>query len=307
MEQVQPGRSHLLDEALAATPIRHGFSTRKGGVSTVYQRPYNDAPQPGARPDTAAGSEVLPASPLAGTGDLNLGLTASDPVEAVLENRRRLVAAVFGVPRPLVTLRQVHSDIIHTAGAEHAHLTTLPDGDGILTDTPGVALGIQTADCVPILIADPTRGAVGAFHAGWRGTLAAIVEQGVARMHQAFGSRPGDLVAAIGPAIRPCCYQVGHEVVAAFRARFSYADALLSHPAAETAGGLAVLPSVAGEVANTLALDLQEANRQQLLTAGLHPGSIDVLAVCTCCNPDQYFSYRGENGFTGRMMAVIGS
>jgi YfiH family protein len=187
----------------------------------------------------------------------------------------------------MVTLKQMHSALVRRVGrAEIAERASLW-GDGLVTNEPGVLLGIQTADCLPILIADRERKAVGAFHAGWRGTLKGIVERGVAAMGREFGSAPGDLIAAIGPGIGPCCFAVGAEVRDLFRARYAYADELFS----------------AGP---KLALDLVEANRRQLLTAGLSPKSIVTLNACTSCRTDEFFSYRAERGKTGRLMAVIG-
>ena len=160
-------------------------------------------------------------------------------------------------------------------------------GDGLMTDEPGVLLGIQTADCLPVLIADTKRRAVAAFHAGWRGTLKGVVEQGVGSMREEFGSDPKDLMAAIGPGIGSCCFAVGAEVRKLFAARFSYAEELF----------------IAGEA---LRMDLVEANRRQLLAAGLSPETIFAMRECTSCRTDRYFSYRAEGGKTGRMMAVIG-
>jgi YfiH family protein len=155
-------------------------------------------------------------------------------------------------------------------------------------------LGVQTADCVPVLLADTRNRAVGAFHAGWRGTLAGIVEHGVGRMREEFGSRPEDLTAAIGPAIRPCCFAIGEEVRAAFTGAFPYAPELFHHAGAQ------------------LYADLHEANRRQLLAAGVAAETIHIVAECTACSrmPDgrrKYFSHRAERGRTGRMLSVIGT
>ncbi len=246
----------------------HGFSTRAGGVSEI------------------AGASRS-------GGDLNLGFTNRDTAEAVSRNRERFLSSVSSAGGSLetrmgiVTLKQMHSALVRRVGrgevAERASLW----GDGLVTDEPGVLLGIQTADCLPILIADRRRRAVGAFHAGWRGTLKGIVGLGVAAMGREFGSVPEDLIAAIGPGIGRCCFAVGAEVRDLFRARYGYADELLS-------------------ASETLSLDLVEANRRQLLTAGLSPESIVALDACTSCRTDEFFSYRAERGKTGRMMAVIG-
>lgn len=283
---LQTLQSPLFMSALAPVGVRHGFSTRVGGSSLAYRRP-------------GAGTD----------GELNLGFTLSDDRQHVLANRDRLLADVFGATRPLVTLRQVHSALLHRVGLVDAgDEATLP-GDGVMTADRGIAIGMQTADCVPVLVADRRTGAVAAFHAGWRGTLARIVEHGVARMRVEFGCAPADLVAAVGPAIGPCCYQVGEEVEQQFRQEFDYAESLLHKQRSMT---------VRKEVTGTsreggsglehpgLYLDLQEANRRQLTAAGIAGEAIEVMKLCTECRQDLFFSYRGAQGSTGRMMAVIG-
>ncbi len=279
--------------------LQHGFSTRQGGISTAYSHPS----------DREATDQL--------TTDLNLGWTKEDSPANVEENRRRLIAAVSQHQQPLpqlITVRQIHSDRtlilpdstlqIPATPAPAAPSPTAPglsapgqpvcEGDGLITDTPGLLLGIQTADCVPILLADTRLRVVAAFHAGWRGTVARIVERGAQSLTDRFGSHPHDLSAAIGPAIGPCCYTVGEEVHTRFHAAFDYAEALF-HP---EPGSL------------TLKLDLWQANRRQLLAAGLAPESITTLTHCTACSRTdqarQFFSYRAEAGLTGRMMSVIG-
>lgn len=252
--------------------VPHGFSTRLGGASTAYAKPGSTA------------------------GELNLGFTTSDARENVLANRATLLQAVSGSSTtPLVTLHQTHSAIIHGVSSADAGEEAALSGDGLMTDEPGLMLGVQTADCVPILLADRKSGAVAAFHAGWRGTVQRIVEQGAARLCSTFGAHPEDLVAAIGPSIGRCCYEVGSEVEEAFRSAFVYGDDLFS------ATGRSSL-----QAASRRKLDLHEANRRQLLDAGLSADSIEVLDYCTSCRTDLFFSYRAEKGFTGRMLAVIG-
>ena len=272
--------------AFAALPwLRHGFSTRSGGVSTIYD------------PN--------------GVGDLNLGWTRDDDPANVAENRRRLVAAA-GIPdAPLVTVRQVHTaqslivaDSVVAASFVNGEGRAIHEGDGLISGASGVLLGIQTADCVPVLVVDTDRRVVAAFHAGWRGTVARIVEHGVARMAAEFGSRPRDMLAAIGPSIGACCYTVGDQVRREFTEAFSYGEALFRHKTS---------PAAEGE-APPLHLDLWEANRRQLLDAGLAPEKITVVGECTGCaglgdgsgGRRRYFSHRCEHGFTGRMMNVIG-
>ena len=228
-----------------------------------------------------------------GLGDLNLGYTSNDSYEAVSINRRRFLGAVAPstmAARPecgLVTLKQMHSALARRVGwADVADRASLW-GDGLMTDDPGVLLGIQTADCLPVLVADKRRRAVAAFHAGWRGTLKGIVQNGVRSMRCEFGSATTDLIAAIGPGIGSCCFAIGAEVRDLYAARFPYAAELFT-------------------AREKLYLDLVEANRRQLLEAGLAQEAIFSSNDCTSCQTDRFFSYRAEQGKTGRMMAVIG-
>jgi polyphenol oxidase len=269
--------------------LLHGFSTRTGGTSRVY------------RPDQRA-------------GELNLGFSASDPQSVVEANRARFLDRVTGDAQfPLVTLRQIHSQVIRLVGPGDATPSALHRADGMMTGEPGLLLGIQTADCIPVLVADTRNRAVAAFHAGWRGTLKRIVEAGVGRMRLEFGSRPENLIAAIGPGIGQCCYAVGDEVQSEFESQFSYAADLFcevydSDPIREKYPLLFLTARAPGH-SNTgpsLHLDLVEANRRQLLDAGLRPTAISVVDECTSCSNDRYFSYRAESGFTGRMLSVIG-
>jgi hypothetical protein len=250
----------------------HGFSTRVGGVSRAYL--------PEGRKDLA--------------GELNLGFTAADSPENVRENRRRFVEAVTGSREtPLVAVRQVHSSVCAALRAPEIGFPpdAIPQADGIITDQPGVLLAIQTADCIPVLVADSKRRVVAGFHAGWRGTAQRIVESGIGRMREEFGCEPADLVAAIGPGIGACCYKVGEEVLAQFEANFAYAKELFRR--AEGGPG-------------ALRLDLTEANRRQLLDGGLQASSITTVGGCTACQPEIFYSHRASGGHAGRMMSVIG-
>jgi YfiH family protein len=267
----------------------HGFSTRKGGVSRAY---------------CAAGAP----------GDLNLGFTATDDKEAVAENRRLLVEAVAGDPTtPLVTLRQIHSSVLVFGVAEDAGRKTPRKADGLMTDKPGILLGIHTADCIPVLVADCKRRVVAAFHAGWRGTVKRIVESGVGRMRLEFGSRPEDLIAAIGPGIGVCCYAVGEEVLSSFESQFAYASELFREvdDADEVRRRYPMLfltQRAPGHspMGPSLHVNLVEANRRQLLDAGLTPRSIQTTGGCTSCHRELFFSHRASHGDAGRMMSVIG-
>jgi polyphenol oxidase len=250
----------------------HGFSTRRGGLSRAYL-PEN--------------SEGL-------AGELNLGFTADDDADRVRENRRRLVAAVTGSRETeLVTVRQVHSDV--SVVARSAASERPATADGIMTDREDLLLGILTADCIPVLVADPVRRVVAAFHAGWRGTVQRVVESGIAKMRAEFGSEPGELMAAIGPGIGACCYAVGDEVRREFESHFDYGAELFSGGDAGSAGRL-----------ETVRLDLTEANRRQLISAGLPEGAIVTVGGCTSCQPERFYSHRASGGRAGRLMAVIG-
>jgi polyphenol oxidase len=266
-----------------------GFSTRVGGLSRAYSA--DDAP-----------------------GELNLGFTAEDPRETVARNRRLLVEAVTGDSSvPLITVRQFHSNLLVIAGADDPGRERPRRADGILCAQSGLLLGVQTADCIPVLVADRRQRVVGAFHAGWRGTVKRIVETGIGRMRLEFGSRPADLIAAIGPGIGPCCYAVGEEVRSEFESQFSYARELFrevsdSDPLRQRYPMMFMNQRAPGHAhsGEALHVDLIEANRRQLLDCGIPAKSIQIEGGCTQCNPNLYFSYRGARGRTGRMMAVIG-
>jgi polyphenol oxidase len=261
--------------------LRHAFSTRLGGVSTPY-----------------------------GSPSLNLGFTKEDDPAAVRENRRRLVQTIAPTAT-LVVPRQIHSAIVHTVLTPDS--TQTPEGkatieaDCLITTLPNILLGIGTADCVPVLVADTRLRIVAAFHAGWRGTVARIVEQGIAQLRSTHNSNPSDLIAAIGPSIGACCYTVGAEVHAQFSAAFPYADSLFSNEPSSDPG----TPHPGTPHPDTPHLDLWEANRRQLLHSGLDPSQITLVGLCTACTRDsnnlrRFFSHRDENGHAGRMLNVIG-
>jgi len=266
----------------------HGFSTRRSGKSTVY------------------GAD--------GQSELNLGFTADDPRGAVEANRRLLAEALTGeAETPLRTIRQVHSNFIVVADRDFADRPKPPKADGVITDQPGLLLGVLTADCVPVLAADKRKRVVGTFHAGWRGTAKRIVEAGIGRMRMEFGCRPEEMVAAIGPGIGQCCYAVGEEVLAQFESQFAYGRELFI----EREGNgptRAEFPATFlnrrapghGPTPTSLHLDLAEANRRQLMAAGLKAESIQVVGGCTSCLREWFFSHRASGGRTGRMMSGIG-
>jgi hypothetical protein len=164
-----------------------------------------------------------------------------------------------------------------------------------------------------VIVVDTKRRAVGVFHAGWRGTLQRIVEKGIGEMHRCFGSNPRDVKAVIGPGIQGCCYQVGEEVRTKFESQFAYAAKLFrevkeSDPVREKYPLLFLNARAPGhgELPPKLFLDLVEANRQQLLAAGVPKKNIENSPMCTSCNPELLFSYRAEKGKTGRMLGAVG-
>lgn len=256
------GSLPLVRSALLPGTFRHGFSTRAGGVS---EAPY-DA--------------------------LNLGAKWGDDPARVEENRRRLLEAL-GLPPPLFVARQVHGNVIRRVrmGDDPERLART-EADGLCTDAAGLALGVFVADCVPILIADPRTGACAAVHAGWRGTVLGIAGEAVRTLERELGARPADLRVALGPAIGPCCFEVGPEVVAAFEGAFPGADEI-------------VRPSPRGR-ADRRHVDLRIANRQQLIQAGVSVAAIDLGAPCTSCDGGRFYSFRRDGSATGQLMGVIG-
>ena len=264
----------------------HGFSTRTGGFSKAY-----------------------------GGTQLNLGFTASDDRKAVERNRSVFLSEVTESKRALslVTLRQIHSGLVHILKSKDRIPENPLRGDGLITSHENVLLGIQIADCVPVLVVDAKRGAVGAFHAGWRGTVKRIVERGVGSMRAVFGSRTEDLHAAIGPCIHACCYAIGDEVIEEFGSQFTYSNDLFSEvydrdPIKEKYPLLFLTARAPGHsnIGPQKHLDLVEANRRQLLDAGVPSDHIWAAEECTSCRTDLLFSHRAEAGYTGRMMGVVG-
>jgi YfiH family protein len=250
---------------LEAEGFANGFSTRAGGCSP------------------------MPADAL------NLAGFDQDDAANIHENRRRFLALFQGRKWRLATCWQVHgADVrrVVPGDATGALDTNEERCDALTTDAPRILLGVQTADCVPVILGDARTGACAAVHAGWRGTAASIVSAALARMREEYGTQATDVRACIGPAALVCCYEVGREVIEAFRARFDYADELL-------------VPTREGHAR----IDLQRANRRQLAEAGVSPERIHTAPFCTICRDDLFFSYRRDkklHGRTGRLLAVIG-
>jgi len=279
-------------EILQAPPLArlpwlvHGFSTRAGGTSLL----------PGRSRDA---------------GVLNLGFTDWDTPENVLAHRAKLIAALGAERMQLVTLQQIHSDVIHVL--DQAPPSTLR-GDAAITRVPGLLLGVQTADCVPILLVDAVRRVVAAVHAGWRGTSRRIAAKTLGRMQMVCGTRPGDVQVAIGPAIGRCCYEVGPEVAQAYAGQFACAGDWFDGPFEQLSSGeepnpckwLSRAPPGHELPAPRVQLDLVAANRWQLLDAGVKANHMVTSGLCTSCRTDLLFSYRREGGRTGRLLAWIG-
>jgi len=228
-------------------------------------------------------------------GALNLAGFDEDDAANIHENRRRFLKLFQGDWR-LATCWQVHGTNIRRIPRNTSASTALDTNeercDALTTDDRHILLGVQTADCVPVLLGDARSGACAAVHAGWRGTAAEIVGRALERMREVYGTRSEDVGAAIGPAANVCCYEVGSEVIEIFRARFAGADELL-------------VPTREGHAR----IDLQRANRQQLAEAGVSTERIHTAPFCTMCRDDLFFSYRREKqlyGRTGRLLAVIG-
>ena len=222
---------------------------------------------------------------------LNLAGFDQDSAENIRENRRRFIGALGG-GWTLAACWQVHGTDVLVVRDPECPRPEDERCDALATNRKGVLLGVKTADCVPIIIGDSRSGACAAVHAGWRGTLAQIVKRALTRMREEFGTKAWDVRAALGPAALGCCYEVGADVVEPFREKFADADSLFKPTAARHA-----------------LVDLHEANRRQLVEAGVSPERIHALPLCTMCRPDLFFSYRQDRklyGRTGRLLSVIG-
>ncbi len=248
-------------EYLAADNIAaaHCFTTRAGGVSSGY------------------------------LSSLNLGMHRGDSPQNVEENFRILSRALGFDPRKLVLTRQTHSDIVrqvcHTdAMGFDNHL--YPESDGLITNDPGTALAIFTADCTPVLLYDPVTGAVGAAHAGWRGTAAKIAAKTAVAMMDAYGCKPENICAAIGPNIGPCCFETDADVKDAMYDAFGE-DAMSCIRAA----------------GYKYYVNLKALNALQLRAVGI--AQIDCCADCTACQPDRFWSHRVTGSQRGSQGAII--
>lgn len=226
--------------------------------------------------------------------DLNAGLhTGDDPIH-VLENRK-LIFDTLGVEFDSFTAaQQVHGDnVFRVTGEErgrgaHRYGDAIPVTDALITNLPGIPIGVFTADCVPIFLFDPVRMAVGIAHAGWRSTVLGIAGTAVKRMSEEFGSNPADMRAAFGPSIGPCCYEVGRDVFDAFAKGFDDTASLFRQTGDDK-----------------WHLDLWRANGLQLEESGLDSKKIIKKTICSACNSHEYFSARKLGLRTGRTLSVI--
>ena len=243
--------------------VTHAISGRLGGVS---KKPYYS---------------------------LNLAFHVGDDAEAVRDNRQIFAHSLLLNAKDIVSPKQVHGTTVMRVGAEHRGLgakdyeSAIDDVDALITNEANVPLLLCFADCAPILIVDPKNRAVGAAHAGWKGTAGKIAEKTILAMKEAFGTNAEDCLAGIGPSISKEAYEIGEDVAKVFRENFSDSDKFLS---AED---------------GKYHLDLWEANREILLAAGVRAKNIDVAKACTYGENSWYFSYRAEKGVTGRIGALI--
>ena len=251
--------------AYVASPLLdtpHGFSTRLGGVSRGH------------------------------LASLNLGCHRGDEPDRVRENYRRFCAAIGVDMGAIVMTNQVHGDVVRGVDEGDIKADLLAqtpfEADGLTTDRPGVALAIFSADCVPILFFDPVARAVGACHAGWRGTAAAIAAKTVRAMAQRYGCKAEDIRCAIGPAIGPCCFETDGDVPEAMK----------------TALGDLAAPYMS-KTGEKWRVDLKGINRALLLDAGVGEEHIDLSGECTCCEHERYWSHRYTKGLRGSQAAVI--
>lgn len=251
---------------LSATGIvKHGFSTRKGGVSTGI------------------------------FSSMNLNFKRGDDPDAVLENYRRMAAALNMRVEDMVLSDQTHTTNVRVITEEDRGKGILrpqdySDVDGMITNVPGIVLVTSYADCVPLYFVDPVRKAIGLSHSGWKGTVGHIGQKTVWKMHEVYGSEPKDIVAAIGPSICQSCYEVSDDVAEAFRANFT----------ADEAADI-LLDKGNGKYQ----LDLWKANWYVLTDAGILPEYLSVTDLCTACHPDLLWSHRKTNGQRGGLSAFL--
>jgi YfiH family protein len=215
------------------------------------------------------------------------------PADDQARRWQQVVDSVGGDTDRLFRIKQVHGRHVRVVDRKHVEADAAarrPEADAIVSDVPGAVLAVQVADCIPMLMVDPRTGAAGAVHAGWRGTCAGIAAETIATLAREFGARPEDLLVGVGPSIGACCYEVGAELVDAFRTAGASDDQLSRW----------FMPR-----SGRLRLDLWTANREQLTDAGVQPDHIYLSALCTRTHSDLFDSYRADGVNAGRMVAAI--
>ena len=270
----------------AETLAESGFYWReREGVRVLVCRPLEEAGFANGFSTRLGGVSDFPAN------SLNLAGFDEDSAENIYENRRRFLSVLNG-DFTLATAWQVHGDGVKTVRTNEDIDNSEAKFDGLVSDLPGVLLGVKTADRVPVLIGDTATRIFAAVHAGWRGTVQSIVTRAVEKMQSEFGSEPKNMLAAIGPAAGGRNYEIGADVIDAFSAAFDGSEKYFS----PTSEGHAYI-------------DLHLANKDQLLACGVPLGNIYAAPYCTMERIDLFFSYRVEKklyGKTGRLMSVIG-
>ncbi len=259
------------------------FWRERDGVKVLVCRPLEDAGFANGFSTRLSGVSAFPG------GDLNLAGYDEDPAENIEENRRRFLS-VFDEEFTLSTVWQVHGDTVKVVRDAAGAADTNERADALISDLPDMLVGVKTADCVPVLIADPASGAYAAVHAGWRGTASSIAAKAVRKMIEIYSSRSEDLIAAIGPAATGRNYEIGQDVMDAF---------------AGIGGDRYFTPTREGHAL----VDLIAANRDQLASEGVDMKNVHISQFCTMEHTDLFFSYRIEKkkyGKTGRLLSVIG-
>lgn len=248
-------KSHTLERV---TGVKHCFTTRQGGFSEGH------------------------------LSSLNIGRTRGDCPETIQKNYDTIAKQMGFDTDKLRLTSQVHGDVVLKV-AEGYGLFNQPniDCDALITDVAGISLVVYTADCVPILLCDPQRRCIAAIHAGWRGTSVNIVHKTIDRLYQEYGSSPENIVAAIGPAIGRCCYEVGEEVVSALSGLYPQAGDTMSRTDSKWHA------------------DLKDMNRALMVQAGVLPQNISVDGHCTRCNPELFWSHRRHGDRRGLQGAII--
>lgn len=259
-EKVKEGVPFLSYPILENTGIvSHGFSTRLGGVSE------------------------------GGYSSMNLSLSRGDSLEAVEENTKRIARAIGVEKEKMVYTQQTHTTNVAVVSQKDAG-STLKETDGLVTNSPGICLVTFYADCVPLYFVDPVRRAIGLSHSGWRGTVGKMAAATVEKMKECFGTRPEDIIAAVGPSICQDCYEVSEDVTSRFKEAFREEDWKNLFYKKEN---------------GKFQLDLWKANEINLREAGVLPEHIAVTNVCTCCNPKILFSHRVQGWNRGNLCAFL--